>query len=104
MVIWTDTAITDMTNFIDTAKKNDTEKTVRKYLKGLVDYADTLDVMNEMGVKVVTYDTKDIRQIIYKSHRIIYYLKDENIYILTVLHTKRELNILLKTMLKNGGK
>lgn len=39
-----------------------------------------------MGRYVPEFNSKTIREIIYKSYRIIYYIDSKNIYILKILH------------------
>ena len=43
------------------------------------------------GRKVPEYDLEKIREIIERPYRIIYYIKSEQIDILAVIHTAREL-------------
>lgn len=50
MVIWTDNAISHITEFIDDIGK-DTEKTAKTYMNKLVDYVDILESMPEIGKK-----------------------------------------------------
>lgn len=100
MVIWTDNAISHITEFIDEARI-DTEKNVKNYINKLVDYTDTLEKMPKIGKKI-NYDISnyEIRQIIYKKHKIIYNIKDEDIVILAVIHTILDLNKALKNLKK----
>lgn len=39
-----------------------------------------------IGRRVPEYDINSIRELIYKSYRIIYYVSSNNIYILKILH------------------
>lgn len=98
MLIWTDNAITHITDFIKEAR-SDTEKTAKKYMSKLVDYVDTLDDMNEIGknLEYVVSNYK-LRQVIYKSHRIIYTIKEDDIVILAVLHTRLDIEKALKKL------
>ncbi len=50
MVIWTDNAIKNITDFIDEARNN-TEETAKAYMLKLVDYVDILETMPEIGKK-----------------------------------------------------
>lgn len=47
MVIWTDNALSNITEFIDEARE-DTEKTAKSYMKKLVDYVDILETMPQI--------------------------------------------------------
>ncbi len=96
MVVWTDTAISHITEFIDEARQ-DTENTAKAYMQKLVDYADILNSMPKIG-KNIKYiiSNYELRQIIYKKHRIIYYIKENDIVIIAILHTRLDINKALK--------
>lgn len=101
MVKWTDNAISNITDFIDLARL-DTENTAKNYMNKLIDYVDILNTMPElgkvMGNNVFKYE---IREIVYKSHKIIYHKTKTDIVILTVLHSKMDLNTALKRIKRN---
>ena len=97
MVIWTDNAISHITGFIDEARI-DTEKNVKNYINKLVDYTETLEKMPKIGKKI----NYEIRQIIYKKHKIIYNIRAEDIVILAVIHTRLDLNKALKNLKRNN--
>ena len=67
MVIWTDNALSHITEFIDEAK-DDTEEMAKSYMRKLVDYVDILETMPELG-KNMEYiiSNYEIRQLIYKK-------------------------------------
>ena len=96
MVVWTDTAISHITEFIDEARQ-DTENTAKAYMQKLVDYADILNSMPKIG-KNIKYiiSNYELRQIIYKKHRIIYYIKENDIVIIEILHNRLDINKDLK--------
>jgi plasmid stabilization system protein ParE len=98
MVIWTDNAISHITEFISDAR-TDTEKIAKSYMQKLVDYVDILETMPQIGKKmdyiILDYE---IRQMIYKKHRIIYHVKGNDTVILAVLHTKLDINKALKKL------
>lgn len=48
-----------------------------------------LNFLPYMGRKVPEYNQKDIRELIYKSYRIIYQIKESCIYIQRIFHSKR---------------
>ena len=64
MVIWTDNALSHITEFIDEAKE-DTEETAKSYMSRLVDYVDILETMPALG-KNMEYiiSNYEIRQLI----------------------------------------
>jgi plasmid stabilization system protein ParE len=98
MVIWTDNAISHITEFIDNAKI-DTEETAKSYMRKLVDYTDILETMPEIGknMEYIIFNY-EIRQMIYKKHRIIYHINGNDVVILAVLHTKLDINKALKKL------
>lgn len=92
MVIWTDTAISHITEFIDEVRE-DTENTAKSYMTKLIDYTDILENMPEIGKKIdFVISNYEIRQMIYKKHRIIYHVEGKNAVILAVLHTRLDIN------------
>lgn len=80
----------DVMNYIDTAKTG-TEDNLKKYFLELINYIDVLNFMPYLGKKLNLLSVDlHIRQIIYKSHKIIYLVSTSNIYILSVLHAKMD--------------
>jgi len=102
MLIWTDNAISHIQEFIKEAR-TDTEKTAKAYMNKLVDYVDGLDNMPKVGKKFKMISNYELRQLIYKSHRIIYTVKADDIVILAVLHTRLDIRKALKKMQRDIG-
>lgn len=99
MVIWTDTAISHITEFINESKC--TKKYIKSYTNQLIDYIDVLETMPKIGKKIdYVISNYELKQLIYKKHRIIYHISNNNIVILAVLHTKLDLNKALKKLIK----
>ncbi len=98
MVIWTDNALSHITEFIDETTE-DTGGTAKSYMRKLVDYVDILETMPELG-KNMEYiiSNYEIRQLTYEKHRIIYHIKGNDIVILSVLHTKLNLGKALRKL------
>ena len=98
MVIWTDNAIKNITDFIDEARKN-TEDTAKAYMLKLVDYVDISETMPEIGKKMdYIISDYEARQIIYKKHRVIYHIKGNDTVVLAILHTRLDINKALKRL------
>ena len=72
MVIWTDNALSHITEFIDETKEN-TEETAKSYMRKLVDYVDILETMPKLG--------KNMEYIISSRYKIMYFF-----YITFALH------------------
>lgn len=98
MVIWTNNAISHITEFINEARE-DTNKVAKSYINKLVDYVDILETMPEIGKKLEYIISEySVRQMIYKNHRIIYNIKENDVVILAVLHTKLDINKALRNL------
>ena len=89
MVIWTDSALEDLQNIITFSKA---EK-VKSYLKKLVIFTEVLDTMPFIGTKLEFFSKyhNNFFQLIYKNHKIIYFPKNNNIYILFIVHFRQDL-------------
>lgn len=98
MVVWTDNAISHITEFIDEAREG-TEETAKNYMRKLVDYADILETMPEIGKKTNFYISEyEIRQMIYKKHRIFYNIKRKDVVILAIIHTRLDVGKALRKL------
>ena len=101
MVVWTDNAISHITEFIDEVREG-TEKTAKTYMRKLVDYTDILETMPEIGKKTNFYIFDyEIRQMIYKKHRIFYNIKGKDVVILAIIHTKLDVGKALRKLKRN---
>lgn len=100
MVVWSDTSIMHITEFIDEAK-NGTEQTAKNYMEKLIDYAEILNTMPKLGkdfpFKLYDYELK---QLLYKKHRIIYHVKENNVVILAVIHTRLDVKKAIRSIKK----
>ena len=98
MVVWTDNAISHITEFIDEVREG-TEKTAKTYMRKLVDYTDILETMPEIGKKTNFYIFDyEIRQMIYKKHRIFYNIKGKDVVILAIIHTRLDVGKALRKL------
>ena len=98
MVVWTDNAISHITEFIDEVREG-TEKTAKTYMRKLVDYTDILETMPEIGKKTNFYIFDyEIRQMIYKKHRIFYNIKGKDVVILAIIHTRLDVGKALRRL------
>ena len=98
MVVWTDNAISHITEFIDEAKEG-TEETAKAYMRKLVDYTDILETMSEIGKKTNFFISDyEVRQMIYKKHRIFYNIKEKDVVILAIIHTRLDVGKALRKL------
>lgn len=100
MIIWTRNSINDINDFIKEARF-DTKITAIKYISRLTSYSNILESMSNIGKnlhkKIKGYE---MRQLIYRKHRIIYTIKNDNIYIVAVVHTRLDLKKALNKLNK----
>ena len=60
-----------------------------------------LNTSNRLGKFLFNRDKYEIRQLIYKMHKIFYAIDKEKLYILTVTHTKRNPTEIIKIIKNN---
>ena len=91
MVIkWTPLAIEQLQNFIKISKAE--EHTIKDYISSLIEFTNQLLWSNEMGKVMFKLNNVSFRQLLYKKHRIIYYIKKDEIQIVSVVHTSQSLD------------
>ncbi|MBP3256270.1 MAG: type II toxin-antitoxin system RelE/ParE family toxin [Clostridia bacterium] len=91
-IVWTKSAKEDLANYRNESKILDVEK----YIEKLIDYVDELESHPRLGKKLFNIRDKEIRQLIYKMHKILYIVEDEKIMILVVVHVHRDMNFIVK--------
>lgn len=62
-----------------------------KTINEIVDLIKHLEYMPYMGRKVPEYELREVRELIYKSYRIIYEIRSNKILILRIWHSARKL-------------
>lgn len=62
-----------------------------KTINEIVDLIKHLEFSPYMGRKVPEYDLREVRELIYKSYRIIYEVRSNKILILRIWHSARKL-------------
>ena len=99
-IVWTNEAKQDLFNFINNARV-DTEKTATEYVSKLVDYVENLSTNSQLGKSAFLINNIEIRQLIYKSHKILYFIQENSIYIIAVIHSKRDIELYKKYLQDN---
>ncbi len=90
MVIkWTPLAIQQLQNFSKISKAE--THNIKKYITELVTFANNLLSNNELGKVMFILNNIKFRQLLYKKHRIVYYVKKDEIQIVSVIHTSQNL-------------
>ena len=99
VVVWSEQAINDLKSY---AKNSAiiTESKVQQYIDDLVDYGNSLSLSPQLGKSFLIYKNIQIRQLIYKMHRIFYYIENNEIIIIQIVHTKRNINVVIEIMKK----
>ncbi len=96
VVIWSDFSRLNLKNFLATTLM--TKDNATKYVKRLVEYVGYLEEQNFLGKALTSYNNTTIYQLIYKQHRIIYFIDKDKIYIISVLHTAQNPEQTLKSI------
>ena len=99
VVIWTESAKNDLKNYIQNSKILSNDK-IKKYINNLVKYANELKDYPYLGKNFYEYKNILVRQLLYKMHRILYFVQDKNIIIIMVTHTSRDLTNIIN-IIKN---
>lgn len=86
-VIWTKVARRNINDFFDYIHE-ETEQTANKYIYKLIEYTDILGMFPQAGKLIDKAGEIEIRQLVYKKHKIFYKIEEE-IYILSVIHSSK---------------
>ena len=90
MVIWSDPARADLRSIHDFIA-HDSRHYAKKVTQDIVTKTDVLDELPRMGRVVLEFGNETIRELSIYSYRIIYEIKDEDIFVLAVIHKRRDL-------------
>jgi toxin ParE1/3/4 len=90
MVIWTPRAQSDLKAIHDYIAK-DAPLNVKHIIQDIVRKADILLSFPKAGKKVIDIHNNNVREIHVHAWRIIYHLKNNDVYVLTVLHKRRNM-------------
>ncbi len=64
----------------------------RRFVEKILNAAEALTDHPQIGRKVPEADRDDIRELIFQNYRIIYRIKPEHVYVVTVLHGSRDVS------------
>ena len=90
MVKWSEPAILDLRAIHDFIA-HDSRFYARKVIQNIRDKADILDELPKIGKKVPELDVENIRELSLYSYRIIYEIRPQGIFMLAVIHKRRDL-------------
>ena len=87
---WSARARTDMRD-LRTYIAQDSPYYARRFVEKIFNASEILTEHPQIGRKVPEADREDIRELLFQNYRIIYRIKAEQIYIVTVIHGSRDL-------------
>lgn len=88
-VYWTETAINQLQAIREYIAQNSTEY-ARRMVDRLTKRSKQIAAFPMSGRKVPEFEVEQIREVIEGSYRIIYYIKPDQIDILSVIHTSQQ--------------
>ena len=90
MVIWVQQAVVDLRSIHDFIAR-DSRYYAKKVVHDIREIVDELNGLPKMGRIVPELNEEDVRELFLYSYRIIYEIKDEVIFVLAVVHQRRNL-------------
>lgn len=97
MVInWSNYAQENLEEFLKITKIQDTDK----YIDDLFHYIELIIDNNEIRKFFINFNGYKIRQLIFNKHKIMYYIKDNEIRILALIHSSQNFISAFNKMLK----
>lgn len=90
MVIWSQQAVADLRSIHDFIAR-DSRYYAKKVVHDIREMVDELNGLPKMGRIVPELNEEDVRELFLYSYRIIYEIKDEVIFVLAVVHQRRNL-------------
>ncbi|MCI8273838.1 MAG: type II toxin-antitoxin system RelE/ParE family toxin [Clostridia bacterium] len=98
VIIWSNFAKTNLKDFLHTTSME--HKNAIDYLKSLHKYTECLIENSHLGKSIDYLSLSNVRQLIYKKHRILYCVYSMEIRIIAVINTSQNLNSIIKTISK----
>ena len=90
MVIWSEPAKADLRSIHDFIAHN-SRHYAKKVTQDIVEKVDILNELPRIGRKVPELGQEDIREISLYSYRILYEIKEQDVFVLGVIHKRRDL-------------
>lgn len=89
-IVWKKRAKLDLKNYFQNSRVLTDDK-IETYISSLVDYIDILSITPYLGKEFCNLEGTQLRELIFRMHRIFYYIKKDKIYILHVVHTSKNI-------------
>jgi len=90
MVIWSEPAKADLRSIHDFIA-HDSRHYARKVTQDIREKTDILDGLPRVGKKAPEINDESVRELSLYSYRILYEIKDRDVFVLAVVHRRREL-------------
>jgi len=90
MVIWSDPARADLRSIHDSIA-HDSRHYAKKVAWDIAAKTDILDVLPRMGRVAPELGNENIRELALYSYRILYEIKNQDVFVLAVIHKRRDL-------------
>ena len=91
VVNWSKTAINDLKEY-ELNSKIITDIKLQEYIKSLINYGNSLSFTPRLGKLLLKNNNYEFRQLIYRMHKIFYLISNDEIRILSVIHTKHDVS------------
>ncbi len=92
MVIWSEPAKADLRSIHDFIA-HDSHHYAKKVTQDIREKTDVLDELPKVGKKVPELNDETVRELSLYSYRIIYEIKSQGVFVLAVVHKRRDLNV-----------
>ncbi|MFH1975164.1 MAG: type II toxin-antitoxin system RelE/ParE family toxin [Pseudomonadota bacterium] len=89
MVIWTEPGKSDLRAIHDFIA-SDTKYYAKKVVQDIVEKTNILEEYQRIGRKVPEIDDENVREIFAYSYRILYEIKSDKVYIIGIVHGRRD--------------
>ena len=77
------------------------ENKVKSYIIDLVKYVGDLSITPELGKSFININGIEYRQLIFKIHRIFYYIKNEKVIVVKIIHKARNIDNIANILFSN---
>ncbi len=91
-MIWTQPAKADLRSIHDFVA-NDSPHYAKKVVQDIREKTDILEQLPKRGKKIPELNNDHVRELSLYSYRIIYKIKEQGIFVLAVVHKRRDLKI-----------
>jgi plasmid stabilization system protein ParE len=88
---WTEPALLDLENLREYIAK-DSEYYAARFVARIIDAAETLQELPRIGRVVPEAEDETIRELLFRSYRIMYRVEADRVLILTVIHGNRDIS------------